>query len=138
MDVQHNLTIDYEKVPFAGLDEMTIQILDFTGLSGTGKILVNVKGDIVVNNGISPNNDFHNDTWLIQYIDRLDDTKSNHVSLFNRWGDVIFETDNYDNVNHVFTGQGKNGSDVPTGTYFYKIEFASGKKTKTGYLSLKR
>ena len=138
MDAQHSLIIDYKNVPFAGLDELTIQIFDFTGLSGTGKILVDVKGDIVINNGISPNGDVRNDAWIIQYIDKLDDTKKNHVSLFNRWGDVVYETDNYDNVNHVFNGIGKNGSEVSTGTYFYKIEFSSGKKTKTGYLSLKR
>lgn len=51
-----------------------------------------------------------------------------------RW----FETENYDNVNKVFVGLNKNGNELPTGTYFYKLEFSSGGATRTGYLSLKR
>ncbi len=94
--------------------------------------------DIKIYSGISPNGNGQNDTLIIQYIEQLPETKNNHVTLFNRWGDVVFETTNYDNVNRVFTGLNKNGSELPTGTYFYKIEFTLGRKTQTGYLSLKK
>jgi len=50
---------------------------------------------------------------------------------------VVFETENYDNNERMFKGVNKNGNEVSTGTYFYKIEFTGGKKTQTGYLSLK-
>jgi hypothetical protein len=38
----------------------------------------------------------------------------------------------------VFTGKSKNDQDLPTGTYFYKIEFEGGRPLQTGYLSLRR
>ncbi|MEJ0056248.1 MAG: gliding motility-associated C-terminal domain-containing protein [Bacteroidota bacterium] len=68
----------------------------------------------------------------------LEETRNNHVTVFNRWGDSVFETDNYDNVNRVFLGVSKNGSQLPAGTYFYKIDYTSGRGTETGYVSLRR
>jgi gliding motility-associated-like protein len=60
------------------------------------------------------------------------------VSLFNRWGDVVFETEDYNNKDRVFRGLNKNGDELPTDNYFYKIEFQGGRPTATGYISLKR
>ena len=91
-----------------------------------------------VYNGISPNSDGKNDVWIIQNIDALPETKSNHVSIFDRWGNIVFEVDDYDNNIRQFKGVGKNGTDLPAGTYFYKIQFASGRAPITGYLALKR
>lgn len=51
---------------------------------------------------------------------------------------MIWETENYDNKDRTFKGLNKNGNEVSSGTYFYKIEFSSGSKAETGYLSLKR
>ena len=121
-----------------GKDQLTIGVCDFDAVCAQQVLSVEVVGDIIVYNGISPNGNNQNDTWIIKYIDVLDETKTNHVSLFNRWGDAVFEVDNYDNVNRVFAGNNKSGNELPTGTYFYKIEFSSGRKTQTGYLSLKR
>ena len=75
---------------------------------------------------------------IFQGIELLPETKENTVSVFNRWGDEVFTTTNYNNSGRVFKGLNKNGDELPTGTYFYKIEFASGRKSQTGYLSLKR
>ncbi len=138
IDKSYSLIVNYAGVKFAGTDHLSIQVCDFSGDCVQQSISVEVVGDIVVFNGISPNGDKQNDLWIIQYIDVLEDTKNNHVSLYNRWGDPVFEADNYDNTNRVFTGLNKSGNELPTGTYFYKIEFASGRATQTGYLSLKR
>ena len=137
IDVNQNLVVDYDGQSFAGKDEITIEVCDFSGACTQKTLSVNVIGNIVINNGISPDGNGQNDTWFIQYID-MEATKENHVSIFNRWGDTVFEADNYDNTNRVFRGVNKNGNDLPTGTYFYKIEFSSGRKVETGYLSLKR
>jgi hypothetical protein len=50
----------------------------------------------------------------------------------------VWKGENYNNSSVVFKGISDDGSDLPTGTYFYKIEFAGGRKTKTGFISLKR
>jgi hypothetical protein len=49
-----------------------------------------------------------------------------------------WEVSDYDNDNNVFTGLNTNGKELPSGTYFYKIEFSGGRESETGYLSLKR
>ena len=90
-------------------------------------------GKVLVFNGVSPDGDGLNDYWHIENIDKLPDAQPNKVTIFNRWGDSLWSANNYDNVTNVFTG-----GDLPAGTYFYKIEFASGRKTVTGFLSLKR
>ncbi len=138
IDASGQLLLDYAGKSFSGNDQLTIQVCDIKGKCTQQIIRINVSGELVVYTGISPNGDNLNDTWIIKYIDVLPDTKVNKVSIFNRWGDQIFETENYNNQDRAFKGIGKNGSEVPTGVYFYTIEFASGLATKTGYLSLRK
>jgi len=58
--------------------------------------------------------------------------------IFNRWGDKVFETENYDNSTRRFDGTSDDGKDLPSGIYFYKIEFVNGSPELEGYLTLKR
>jgi gliding motility-associated-like protein len=138
IDSEHKLTIDYKGNSFTGKDHLTIEVCDLAGSCAQQEITIDVEGDIIVYNAISPNGDSKNDTWMIKNIELLQDTRFNHVTIFNRWGDAVFETDNYDNLGRQFNGRNKNGSELPAGTYFYKITFASGRKLLTGYISLKR
>jgi gliding motility-associated-like protein len=135
--VNGELILDYKGIPFLGTDELTIEVCDLAGACTQQKLLVDVIGDVVVYNAISPNGDGKNDKWIIQYIDILADYRANEVTLYNRWGDVVWSGTNYNNSTVVFTGQGNNGNELPTGTYFYKIEFATA-PARTGYLSLRR
>jgi len=87
-------------------------------------------------NGISP--DGANPKFIIQYIDLLPQTKSNTVQIFDRWENLVWHANNYDNNAVVFTGHSDSGTPLPSGVYFYKIEFASGRNTITGFISLRR
>ncbi|HEY9045828.1 MAG TPA: FG-GAP-like repeat-containing protein [Ohtaekwangia sp.] len=138
INADHQLIIDYTGIAFSGEETILVEVCDLTNRCAQQQISIDVAGDIVVYGGISPNGDDKNAIFFIQFIDVLADTKNNHVTIYNRWGDAVFDTYNYDNVEHVFRGQNNSGADLSAGTYFYKIEFASGKKTHTGYLSLKR
>ncbi|MCB0491903.1 MAG: gliding motility-associated C-terminal domain-containing protein, partial [Cyclobacteriaceae bacterium] len=131
------LTINYSGLTFSGRDRLTIEICDLLGSCTQQEIIIDVGGDLNIYSGISPNSDLFNEKWIIQNIESLPETKSNHVSIFNRWGDVVFEVDNYDNNQNVFIGLNKSGDKLSSGIYFYKIEFSSGLKTQTGYLTLK-
>ncbi|MFN8342782.1 MAG: FG-GAP-like repeat-containing protein [Cyclobacteriaceae bacterium] len=135
---QNQLVVDYAGISFVGKDVVTIEVCDLSGKCAQQQIEIDVAGEVLVYNGFSPNNDDKNPVFVIQNIDKMAETRENHVTIYDRWGDAVFETDNYDNTNHVFRGLNKNGGEVPAGTYFYKIEFTSGRKTMTGYLSLKR
>ncbi len=138
IDASFNLTLNYEGISFSGVEAITIGICDLGLLCSQQVFFINVSGDVVIFNAVSPNGDGKNDYWHIQNIDALADFKENRVSIFNRWGDIVFETENYDNVNRLFKGLNTRGGELPTGTYFYRIEFESGLDTKTGYLSLRR
>jgi gliding motility-associated-like protein len=138
IDENHNLIIDYGGIFFSGKDELTIQVCDEEGACTQQVIFIEVAGDVTVYNALSPNGDGKNDFLFLQYVDVMEDTKKNHVSIVNRWGDVVFDINNYDNADRVFKGLNKNGQELPTGTYFYKIQFNSSHPSMTGYLYLKR
>jgi gliding motility-associated-like protein len=73
-----------------------------------------------INTAFSPNNDGVNDIWIIELIDQYFENK---VYIYNRWGDLVYFTDNYDNKEQVWNGDSYNTNQkVSPGTYFYLIE----------------
>lgn len=88
---------------------------------------------LTVYNAVSPNSGDDLNSYM--RIEGLG-ASQNKVTIFNRWGDKVFEISQYDNTTRRFEGKNDNGKDLPSGTYYYTIE-ASG-KTHSGYLSLKR
>jgi gliding motility-associated-like protein len=131
------LQINYAGFPFIGEDQVGIEVCDLTDLCSDQQITIELGGEIIVYNGLSPNNDGLNEFFKIQYIEILPETKSNQLFIYNRWGDEVFSVKDYNNDDRVFNGDANNGSKLPTGTYFYKVVFSSGKKTITGFLELK-
>ncbi|HMJ71303.1 MAG TPA: gliding motility-associated C-terminal domain-containing protein [Cyclobacteriaceae bacterium] len=138
IDQNGQLSVNYAGTSFAGQDELTIEICDIAGSCVQQVITIEVSGDILVYNAVSPNGDGKNDVFHVAYIDMIQETRDNKVTIFNRWGDVVFEVNNYNNTTNVFAGNNNNGKELPSGTYFYRIEYKNGRKSETGYLSLKR
>jgi gliding motility-associated-like protein len=138
INVSGQLILNYGGVLFTGEDRITIEVCDLFGICTQQQLTIQVEGDIIVRTGFSPNGDTRNDFFQIDYIDLFPDTQNNRVTIYNRWGDVVFEISNYDNESRIFTGLNKNGNELPSGTYFYKLEFKSGRPAKTGYLSLRK
>lgn len=130
------LSINYAGIPLPGTDELTIRVCDLTGLCTDQSVSIELSGDIEVFNALSPNGDGRNDTFHIEYISILPETKNNKVQVYNRWGDLVWEAENYDNTERVFTGLTTSGKELPSGTYFYKLITA--RSSKTGFISLKR
>jgi gliding motility-associated-like protein len=138
IDKNGNLLIDYSSISFVGDDELTIEVCDIAASCVQRVINIHVDGDMVVYNALSPNGDGKNEVFILAHIDVIEATKNNRVSIFNRWGDLVFDVDNYNNTTNVFVGKSNAGKELPSGTYFYRIEFGSGRKNESGYLSLKR
>jgi len=90
---------------------------------------------LVVYNAISPDSDNKNDIFRLENIETY---TANKVTIYNRWGDIVYSISNYNNTDRVFKGVSSSGGDLPSGIYYYKIEFPAGLKTRTGYLSLRR
>jgi len=74
----------------------------------------------VITQGLSPNTTpGQNDCLDLMFLN--DRTGINKISLFNRYGRIVFEENNYSNT---WCGQDNDGNDLPTGTYYYVIELA--------------
>ncbi|MBS1487991.1 MAG: gliding motility-associated C-terminal domain-containing protein [Bacteroidetes bacterium] len=136
IDANGILTIDYHGMSFAGTEQITIRACDINGQCATQDFSLEVAGDIVVYNGVSPNG--ANPKFVIQYIEILPDTKNNSVYIFDRWQNQVWHGSNYDNTSIVFKGISDSGGDLPSGVYFYRIDFAGNRKSKTGFISLRR
>ncbi|HEY9049434.1 MAG TPA: gliding motility-associated C-terminal domain-containing protein [Ohtaekwangia sp.] len=139
----YKLNIQY-KESFSGIDNLTIQACDLMKACSENIITIDVKSlsemnqksQIVVYNAVAPKSIGDNRFMRIEYLPPVD----NRVSIFNRWGDKVFEVQNYTNdlPGKRFEGMNDHGKDLPSGTYFYKIEFADASSPVTGYLSLKQ
>jgi gliding motility-associated-like protein len=82
-------------------------------------------------NGITPNGDNNNDTWVI---DGITNFSENNVWIYNRWGDLVWSASNYDNVNIVWTGKNNNALELSDATYFYLVK--AGGKVYKGWVEL--
>ncbi len=129
------LTLDYKGIVFAGKEKITIRACDTNGNCTTQQIEIEVVGEIVVYNAVSPNGDGKNEFLVLQFIESI--SPKNQVSIYNRWGDEVFAIADYDNKTRVFAGLTTSGNKLPSGTYFYKILLADAGKTLTGFISLK-
>lgn len=84
--------------------------------------------------GLTPNGDGNNDIW---YIDNIEQFPENNVKIFNRWGDIVWETSNYSNEDDkVWKGTNNGGKDLPDGTYFYIANVAG--DTYKGWVEITR
>ncbi|MCW5909827.1 MAG: gliding motility-associated C-terminal domain-containing protein [Cyclobacteriaceae bacterium] len=138
VDAAYHLIIDYRGDPFTGNDRVTVEVCDLANACTQGLFDIDVAGEVVVHNGLSPDGNGINDFMLVKYIDVIDGASQNKVVIFNRWGDVVFEIQNYNNTDRVFTGFSNKGSELPSGTYYYKIEFSGNIKSVTGFITLIR
>ena len=86
----------------------------------------------VVYNGFTPNGDGVNEFFYIDHIERF---TNNKVFIYNRWGNTVFETTNYNNLTNAWDGRVK-GTLVPNGTYFYVINLNDGSEPKKGWLEV--
>jgi len=87
----------------------------------TIEVLVDTSGTIecdqlVIYDVFSPNGDGVNDTWII---DGLQDYANNDLQIFNRWGNVVFEANPYDNT---WDGESDKGELLPSATYYYILK----------------
>jgi len=82
-------------------------------------------------NAFSPNEDLINDYWVIPGIHRF---PLNNVSVFNRWGQLVYQAANYQN-----TWQGTfNGVKLPEATYYYIVDLGEGGETRQGTVNIIR
>lgn len=122
---------------------------EFTGNETNGRVVsnnaisANLVSVAILSEGIEVFNAISADGNTQNEFMRINNLKvPNKVSIYNRWGDKVFEMVDYDNDNNqkVFTGNSNVGgnNELPPGTYFYTIDKVDGSPVINGYLSLKK
>jgi gliding motility-associated-like protein len=133
------LIVDYNGIAFYGSESVIVAVCDSKGDCDQSTITITVSsGEIEIFNAVAPNSPHGNNKFMrIRNLPR-----NNKVTIFNRWGDKVFQVNNYDDNDpgKRFDGKGENGNMLPSGTYFYTIDFTGDTISKplTGYLALKQ
>lgn len=116
-------------------DEFSYEICTENGCSiTTVTIYINCL-DVRVFNVVSPNNDGINDEFWISNILG----KSGKLEIYNRWGNLVYESDDYQNN---WPGSYNTEKDLPDGTYYYLLNWSdpdTGEEFfQRGFVELKR
>ncbi|MCH2044511.1 MAG: gliding motility-associated C-terminal domain-containing protein [Saprospiraceae bacterium] len=97
----------------------TVLVENMDGCTDTDSVEVTVQPDaasvVFIPNALTPNADGKNDTWFIKNIELF---PTNRVKILNRWGDIVYESEYYDNT---WDGQ-FGGGPLPAGTYYYILD----------------
>jgi gliding motility-associated-like protein/uncharacterized repeat protein (TIGR01451 family) len=101
--------------------------------------------ELVIPTGFSPNDDGIQDTWRITCLENYPDAR---VEIYNRWGNLVFEKDNFGNpdvhgADAWWSGYSSKkwtfGNDkLPASTYFFILDLNDGNEPLTGHLFLNR
>jgi gliding motility-associated-like protein len=83
-----------------------------------------------ISNILTPNDDGQNDTWKVSDVSKI---AGCDVNIYNRWGELVFETNDY---NNQWAGT-RNNEQLPDGVYFYSIK-CSNSDEYTGEINLLR
>lgn len=99
--------------------EYTLSVISAFGCTNSDTALVKVVAGIFVPTAFSPNGDGKNDVWEIPF---LDPSYQGEVSVFNRWGQLVYHT-----KDALVSWDGKlKGESQPSGTYVYMVNFRKG------------
>ncbi|RZN78569.1 MAG: T9SS type B sorting domain-containing protein, partial [Winogradskyella sp.] len=110
---------------------------DFDGNTEDDPTVLSI-GCLEIFNEFSPNGDGIDETFVINCIDQY---PNNTLEVYNRWGNIVFNTRQYNNDwNGVSNGRAvlnKNES-LPVGTYYYVLNLGDGSEPRVGWLYINR
>lgn len=112
-------------------DVYSVVITDSLGCTITSTVEVEpTVGCLFIAEAVTPNGDGYNDEWIVGGLEYF---PSARVTVFNRYGQVLFESQGY-----ATRWDGRyNNAPLPMADYYYTIEFANGNAPITGTVTLK-
>ena len=130
-----NTAIAYGKAP------------DGTLVEDSSTVIVEVEQcEMIIPTGFSPNDDGIQDTWRIVCVEKYPNAR---IEIYNRWGNLVFERENYGNTDVHGTddawwdGYASNkrtfgSSKLPAGTYYYILYLHDKREPLNGFIFLNR
>jgi gliding motility-associated-like protein len=100
--------------------------------------------DLEIFNAVTPNGNGENDVFVIRNIESYPE---NTVTIFNRWGVVVYEVNAYGQDGKFFRGKSEGrttiskNEELPSGVYFYVIKYKNSlaiTKQRSGYLYINK
>jgi gliding motility-associated-like protein len=96
--------------------------------------------EMIAPQAITPNGDGKNDTLIFRGLPGLN--IENRLTIYNRWGNIVFSTGNYQNnwsgqTDDAFGAMATN-SQLPDGTYYYILDFFGARPNLGNYVYLDR
>jgi gliding motility-associated-like protein len=135
--IENQLCVKYSPDgTFTGVFNIPVAICNTSGLCDTVIVSIDII-NVRILQGFSPNGDGLNEVFEIEGLELFDKVS---VQIFNRWGNEVYKSEMYKND---WDGTSKNAftlgsSKLPSGTYFYVVDFHDGKKPVVGYVYLSR
>lgn len=125
---------------FGGLDSLKYAVCDADNDCDEAWVFVDVQSSegmaYFIPNGFSPNGDGFNDVF---YIPDFRSYTNIHLTIFNEWGQLVYENVNYQND---WNGDGNsgayNGKRLVSGTYYFIFRLQDESKPITGSIYLSR
>ena len=97
-----------------------VMVMDANGCEASAAGRVEAEFDCLsVRTVITPDGDGKNEGLIINCLDLFDD---NSLTIYNRWGQLVYQRTNYDNTD-PWEGTDERGRDLPQGGYFYIFEY---------------
>ncbi len=134
--------IDYtSNTGFTGMDSISYQICDAfcSSICDTATLYISVEEDIdiTVPTGFTPNGDGINETLVIHGLSQYPD---HTLLIYNRWGDLVFSAEPYNNDWNGQSEKALYGERVVDGTYFYVLTYETSNNETVklnGYVEVK-
>jgi len=115
----------------AGTYQVTITDTDDCEIVKTFDVLDGTITCIKIPTVFTPNGDGTNDKWIIEGIHLYPEVI---VEIYNRWGDIIFESNGY---NEPWDGT-YNGKELPISSYVFIIDLRDGNEPIQGIVTIKK
>ncbi|WP_406683381.1 gliding motility-associated C-terminal domain-containing protein [Seonamhaeicola sp. MEBiC1930] len=93
---------------------------------------------LTIYNEFSPNGNGVNEVF---YIDCINNYPNNNLKIYNRWGNLVYTKEGYDNTfDGISNGRSvlNKNEKLPVGTYYYVLDLGDGSKQKAGWLYIVR
>jgi len=109
----------------------TLLVTDANGCMFVASAILTEPLVLEMPSGISPNGDALNDQFVVHGLEAY---PVNTISIYNRWGNLVFEKDHYANN---WEGETNDGATLPDGTYFVVLQINGGDITLKGYVDVR-
>jgi gliding motility-associated-like protein len=110
----------------------SVIVTDQNGCQDTGMIDLKEPLTLEMPTGYSPNGDGQNDFFVVR---GLENFPNNRIEIYNRWGNLVYEQNNYTNQ---WNGRTSGGDELPDATYFVVLTVNNGDITLKNYVDLRR